>query len=59
LICFVRLFVYSVLFSVLILELYPCILIPISTTIRQVNKHHTSDSSIFCLSIGSESLLPS
>jgi hypothetical protein len=32
---------------------------PISTTIWQVNKHHTSDGAIFCLSIGSESLLPS
>jgi hypothetical protein len=30
-----------------------------STTIRQVNKHHTSDSAIFCLSVGSESLFPS
>ncbi len=30
----------------------PGILIPISATIRQVNKHHTSDSAIFCPSIG-------
>ncbi len=37
----------------------PGISIPISTTIRQINKHHTSDSAIFCLIIESESLLPS
>jgi hypothetical protein len=36
----------------------PDILIPISTTIQQVNKHHTLESTIFCLSIESESLLP-
>ncbi len=29
------------------------------TTIRQVNKHYTPDFAIFCLGIGSESLLPS
>ncbi len=27
--------------------------------LRQVNKHHTPDCTIFCLSIGRESLLPS
>jgi hypothetical protein len=33
---------------------------PIKTTIQQVNKHHTQDCAmIFCLSSGSESLLPS
>ncbi len=67
--CFVRstLFEYSV-FNYSLIQGYflswywnciPGILIPISTTIRQVNKHHTQDCAIFCLSIGSESLLPS
>jgi hypothetical protein len=45
-------FVYSVLFSVLILEFYSRYLIPISTTIQQVIKDHTPDSAIFYLSIG-------
>jgi hypothetical protein len=66
---FVRfaLFDYSV-FNYLFMQCYflswyqnciPGISIPISTTIRQVNKHNTSGSDIFCLSIGSENLLPS
>ncbi len=47
-------------FSVLILELYSRYFDPhnnISTTIWQVNKHHTQDCAIFCLSIGSKRLL--
>jgi hypothetical protein len=53
------LFVYSVYFLSWYWNCIPGISIPIITTIRQVNKHHTSDSAIFCLNIGSESLLPS
>ncbi len=64
------LFFYSV-FDYSIIQCYflfwywkciPAISIPcksIKTTIRQVNKHHTPDSTIFRLSIASESLSPS
>jgi hypothetical protein len=55
----VQLFVYSVYFSVLIMELYSRYFNPYFTSTNnhlKVNKHHTSDSAIFCLSIGSESL---
>ncbi len=63
--CIVWLFsvrLVSVIFSVLILELYSRYLDPhntTSSTIWQVNKHHTPDRVIFCLSIGSKSLLQS
>jgi hypothetical protein len=56
----IRLFTYLFsVFSVLILELCSRYFYPHINIIQQVNKHHTSDSTIFCLSIGSESLLPS
>jgi hypothetical protein len=63
---FVRLFSvwlldYSVLFSVLILELYSSYFDQqnhISTTIRQVNEHHTQDCAMFFLSKRRKSLLP-
>jgi hypothetical protein len=62
--CLVRsvFFDYSVSFSVLILELYSRYFKPhntISTTIRQVNKHHTQDCAYSCLSLGSKILLQS
>jgi hypothetical protein len=44
-------------FYVLILELCSRYFDPHINYILQVNKHHTSDSAIFCLSIGSDSLL--
>jgi hypothetical protein len=58
----VRLFVYSVYFSVLIMELYSRYFNPYFTSTNnhlKVYKRHASDSAIFFLSTGSESLSPS
>jgi hypothetical protein len=42
------------MFSVLILDMYSRYLIPSYTIHQAVNKHHTADGTIFCLSIRSE-----
>ncbi len=56
----VRLFIYLVChFLFWYWNCIPGISIPSKTTIWQVNKDHTPDCAILCLSIGSESLLPS
>ncbi len=56
----VRLFFFThCIFLFLYWNCIPGISISITTTIWQVNKHQTSDSAIFCLSIGSKSQLPS
>ncbi len=64
--CFCSAFVWFILFGYsvfdysFILELYSMYFDPLSTNNHPaVNKHHTSDSVIFSLSIESESLLPS
>jgi hypothetical protein len=48
--CFnVHFIVNPVKYSVLILECIPGILIPTTTFIKRVNKHHTSDCTVFVL----------